>query len=413
MAFQARQSAVPNCARRDRRLDIRVGSVLNRYLKERAGYELELVVTAGPPENVSALLDPKRQIDLATIESSSDEAVQAAGITGLATVGHQYFFVIAPASSAVAEVRDLSGRVNPGVRPEGQPPTLGERVLEYYGLLEAPVAGGTAPAVTIVRPGRGSIRMAFEAGEMAAATRLQFLHADLVDGLLADGRYRLVPIRDHDALSRALPGTAADFIPAGAFGPERRIPAEPVPTLSVATLLVARSDLPGRVASDILNVVYDPRFARDIQQELTEDTGREVGDLSLHPAAAFFYSRNELVTSERLGRVSFVVSAIAAVFTAMQFITRMRERDRRKSRRRLLERELERLGGLRWRLADADGGTGRELLQEADALLEAAERDAAADKLDAEGIQSVRSLHAACWRAWQTRTSSTVPPASA
>ena len=33
-------------------------------------------------------------------------------------------------------------------------------------------------------------------------------------------------------------------------------------------LLVARRDLPGRVVRDILEVIYDPRFARDLQSDL-------------------------------------------------------------------------------------------------------------------------------------------------
>ena len=35
----------------------KLGVTLNRYLKEKAGYELELIATAGVPENVGALLD--------------------------------------------------------------------------------------------------------------------------------------------------------------------------------------------------------------------------------------------------------------------------------------------------------------------------------------------------------------------
>ena len=69
----------------------------------------------------------------------------------------------------------------------------------------------------------------FEAGHMTATTRTQFLQSDLIDGILKDGNYRLVPIRDHEALARALPGTEPGFILAGVYGPERRTPPEPVP----------------------------------------------------------------------------------------------------------------------------------------------------------------------------------------
>jgi TRAP-type uncharacterized transport system substrate-binding protein len=383
----------------------RLGTILNRYLKEKAGYELELVATAGVPENIGALLDPARQIDLATTESSSDEAAKAEGVYGLAAVGRLYFFVIVPETSTVREIRDLAGAINPGVRAAGQAPTLGERVLEYYGLLASPsTPRGKVPAVSVVRPARGSMLTDFETGHMEAATRTQFLHSDLIEDVLREGKYRLVPIRDHEALARSLPGTEPGVIPAGAYGPERRIPPDPVPTLAAAALLVARRDLPGRVARDILDVVYDPRFARDIQHEITEESGRKVGDLPLHPAAEIFYHRNDLLTSDRMGRLTFVAWIIGAAVAVTQFVSRFRRNEHKKARRRLLASELEKLKAIRQRIDECPDATqARGLIAEADDLLSSAEQDAAADLLDAEGIQSLRSLHGICWRALQHR----------
>jgi hypothetical protein len=194
------------------------------------------------------------------------------------------------------------------------------------------VSGGTGAGtdtggVTVVRPKQGNVTD-FESGHMIAATRTQFLHAGLIEEILKGGGYRLVPIRDHEALARSIPGTKAGFIPAGLYGPGRRLPPEPVPTLTVTQLLVARGDLPGRVVRDILEVIYHPRFARDLQYEVSEDSGRVVGGLPLHPAADFSYHRNDLVTAERLGRFSLVASAIAALVATIQFMTRLRRRVR-------------------------------------------------------------------------------------
>jgi hypothetical protein len=100
--------------------------------------------------------------------------------------------------------------------------------------------------------------------------------------------------------------------------------------LMVTQLLVARGDLPGRVVRDILDVIYHPRFARDLQYEIREDSGRIVGGLPLHPAADFYYHRNDLVTAERLGRFSLVASAIAALVATIQFMTRLRRRAARR-----------------------------------------------------------------------------------
>jgi TRAP-type uncharacterized transport system substrate-binding protein len=383
----------------------RVGEALNRHLMARSGYELELVATAGVPENVAALLDPTLQIDLATIESSSDEAVTASGIYGLAAIGRQYFFVIVPDDSPVGEIRDLRGPVNPGVRGPGQAPTLGEKVLEYYGLLAAAGQGASSP-VAIVRPLSGGLRRDFDAGHMTAATRTQFLHSDLVDDLLVTGGFRLVAIRDHEALARALPGTEAGTIPAGVYGPARRLPVEPVPTLTVSTLLVARGDVPGRVVRDVLEVIYDPRFGREIRSEITEQAGRRVGGLPLHPAADLFYRRDDLVTSDRIGRATFVASILGAIAAVTQFALRFRQAERRRVRRRMLESELDKLNALRRGIETAPTlVAARALASEADDLLTAAEREAASERLDAEGVESLRSVHALCSRALQQRMS--------
>jgi len=376
----------------------RVGTILNRYLLSKAGYELELVSTASPG-NTGALLDPTQRIDLATINSADEEAPKVDGLLGLAALETQYFFVIVPNESPAKEFRELAGAVNPGVRGPDQPPTLGERVLDYYGLTTA-APGTSAAPVTVVRPVLGSNVADFEAGNMAAATRTQFLYGDLIERIFAQGHYRLVPVRDHEALARAIPGTRAGFVPAGLYGPGRRIPAEPVPTLTVTLLLVARGDLPGRVVHDILEVVYDPRFARDLQSDLTEDWGRKVAGLPLHPAAEIYYHRNDLVTSDRLGRVSFVASGIAAIAAAIQFLARYRRNERVRHRRRLLGSELSRLQEIRHRIDEStDRAEAQALIREADDLLSKAEHDAAAELLDASAIASLRSVHEGCWRA--------------
>ena len=48
----------------------------------------------------------------------------------------------------------------------------------------------------------------------------------------------------------------------------------------------------------------------------------------------------------------------------------------------------------------------QSLIREADDLLYDAEQDAAADLLDTDGIQSLRSLHQVCWRAVEHRRDS-------
>ena len=389
----------------------RVGEALNRYLRTNAGYELELLVTSSPG-NVKSLLRETDPIDLATINSADDEAVKAEGLYGLAALELQHFLVIVANENPVQDFRDLAGPVNPGVRDGDDPPTLGERVLDYYGMLAA-APDGSPPAVTVVRPQGGNLQD-LESGHNVATTRTQFLRSDLIERMLRTGRYRLLPIRDHQALAALLPGTTAAVIPPGLYGPGRRIPPAPVPTIAVRQLLVARADVPGRVVRDILDVVYSPRFQRDVQYTLTEESGRDVAGLTLHPAAEIFYHRNDAITSDRLGRLSFVASAIAGLFAVMQFVSRYRRDDRVRRRRELLAGELARLQAIRQRIEEsAASNTARDALREADDLLSDAERDAAAGLLDAEGIQALRSLHRVSRHATERRLATmgdTSPP---
>ena len=389
----------------------RIGTVLNRYLEEKSGYQLELLATAAPG-NIGALLDRTERIDLATINSADDDAAKAPGVVALAALEPQYFMVLVPNASPVHEFRDLAGAVNPGARQPGQPATLGERVLEYYGLTAA-AADVSAPRVTIVRP-KGGMAADFGAGLMTAVSRTQTLHSDLIEGLVSSGGYRLVPLRDHEALAKSIPGTRPGFIPSGLYGPDRRLPPEPVPTITTTQLLVARADLPGRVVRDLLEAIYDPRFARDLQYDLSEQNGRAVASLLLHPAADIYYHRNDLLTSDRLGRLSFVASCFAALAAALQFVIRYRRNEQVKGRSRLLQVELAKLDAIRQRVeASPDAREAHQLMREAHDLLSDAERDAAAGLLDAHGIESLRSLHHVCWLSMQQRSPDREVPASA
>jgi hypothetical protein len=142
-----------------------------------------------------------------------------------------------------------------------------------------------------------------------------------------------------------------------------------------------------------------------------------VGGLPLHPAADIYYRRNDQVTSDRIGRITFLASIVAATFTAVQFVRGFRRNDRRQRRRRLLAAELGKLDAIRHRIESAGPAAARALVAEADDLLSSAEQDAAADLLDADGIQSLRSLHGLCWRALQDRRTGTatmaLPPDAA
>jgi hypothetical protein len=195
----------------------RVAETLSRHLAARSGYELELVGDAVPGSGIQKLRRGDDAVDLA-MASSADEVGGVEGVVGLARLDSQFFFVVVPNDSAVREIRDLAGPVNPGAREGDARPTLGERVLDYYGLIGSSADGG-AGRVSVVRPEKGNVAD-FEAGRMVAATRTPDLSSaeilireadDLLSRAELDGAAELLDVEGlrslrslHQVCSRAL-----------------------------------------------------------------------------------------------------------------------------------------------------------------------------------------------------------------
>jgi hypothetical protein len=158
------------------------------------------------------------------------------------------------------------------------------------------------------------------------------------------------------------------------------------------------------VVRDILAIVYDPSFLREVGYDVSEQSGQELAGWPVHTAAQAFYHRNDPVTADRLGRLSFVASVVAALFAIPPVVTHFRRQERIRRQRRRLAAELAALQSIRARIdAAADLSAAESLIREADDLLSRAELDGAEELLDVEGLASLRSLHQVCWRALEHR----------
>jgi len=66
---------------------------------------------------------------------------------------------------------------------------------------------------------------------------------------------------------------------------------------------------------------------------------------------------------------------------------------------------MDKLRSIRRRIdEEPDAAEAHALMAEADGILSRAEQDAAADLLESEGVQALRSLHGICWRALEVRS---------
>jgi hypothetical protein len=101
---------------------------------------------------------------------------------------------------------------------------------------------------------------------------------------------------------------------------------------------------------DILAIVYDASFLREVGYDVTEQSGRELAGWPLHPAAEAFYHRNDPVTADRVGRLSFVASVVAALFAIPPVVAHFGRREQIRRQRRRLAGELSALQSIRARI---------------------------------------------------------------
>ena len=248
----------------------RVGEALSRSLKTSAGYELELVETTSPG-NVDSRLSATERIDLATaLPSADDEAVRVLVWrvrTRWRWKALEHFSVVV-ANDDPGQGRPASPRAacNPGIRPAERPADArrARARLRRHARHRSRRLGRAGP--TVARPDRGNLQD-LDSGHNIATTRTQFLssasHRPHDCGPAAIGACRFATIRRSRPCCPAR--SQAPFSP-GLYGPRT-----PRPRRNRSRTIAGPGSCswpgptsPGRVVRDILEVVYSPRFERDV-----------------------------------------------------------------------------------------------------------------------------------------------------
>lgn len=158
--------------------------------------------------------------------------------------------------------------------------------------------------------------------------------AAVVERLVEDGGYRLLPVPWAEGLRGRLPGLVPATIPAGTYGiAPAPVPPVDLPTVGARLLLVARADLPAPVVADLLDTVADGAFRRRAGTPVLEPAALLAApELPLHAGVDLWISRREpLLTSGDLEWIESLRSLLASVGVAAFFAWRWwrgRARDR-------------------------------------------------------------------------------------
>ena len=361
------------------------GRALAEVLERRHSYSLEVVETQGSLENIRRLRNG--EVDFALIQGGLPEDME--GLQGVAALDMQFAHIIAPSDASTEGFRDLSGR-RVGVGPEdGGSAVLARQIFSFFSFGAPPV---------LVYDHNADLEQAFLDDEIDAAFLVYSLFSPAVEKLLSTGWYKLIPLRESQAVSSYLYGVSTENIPHSLYGPDRMIPLAltgDIPTVGVKTLLVSRPDVTPRVVRAVLDALYSVDFRRTAHlPDLNEGWGRNIREFTLHAAAEKYYTRNEPVSSDRFEIASFFLAGLIGLVSAVSYISHRRQRIVVAHRRRAILPYFEKLLALR-QDAEAldDPDTLMTLAHEMMATQRKAERAWLRGKLDTEHMENLYSVY--------------------
>ncbi len=293
----------------------RLGNLFKKEMQRERHQRLDLRITSGTLENIGLLRSG--DVDFALIQGGVQESANLnfKSIAAVAALGWQYVHILVPNNSTIHEFKDLSGKkVSLGPAQSGSA-ALGKLVFEYF-----PPSSRINLLYTEIQDAEND----FKSGNIEALFAIYDFYSPLLRSLMETGRYRLVPIHEAEAIAQGIPGCFASAIPHSMYGPDRNIPSPQLGqfgTLKVRTLLVCRNSISPFVVQAFLTTLYSARFVKLSRlPELTEDEGRRVFDLPLHPAADRYYRRNDPVTADKYEIGSAFLALLVFVSSVLGYI---------------------------------------------------------------------------------------------
>ncbi len=212
-----------------------------RYAAELARYGIEVVLqpTRGSLDNLRALRDPKREVDLGFVQGGASEAARTVdeqhGGVPLESLGSLFYeplwvFTRGPAPLAdLAALRSL--RVNLGARGSGTPGLM-RKLLDANGIDRDSLRASNLDLTPAV--------VALLGGEIDALAFTSAPESPIVQMLLQTPGVRLLDFPQAEAYARRFPFLSPVVLPRGVADLARDVPPRDVPLIATTTSLLAR-----------------------------------------------------------------------------------------------------------------------------------------------------------------------------
>jgi len=344
---------------------------LASLLKSDSPQHIQVLETAGSLENLTLLKEG--QIEFALIQSgiAVDDDVLA-----IASIAEQYVHLLVETGSPIKSLRQardenaLVGIGNPGSGTLD----LGKRIFEYFPMRTSAV--------------RLSHHSHLEDDQKPQVFfSVYSLHAPLMEKLLSDGSFDLLPISMNLSMAQHVPGCYPAEMPPYLYGKGRTIPAQPIPTLKVKTLLVTRASTDAAKVRHLLNVIYASKHSEFV--EITEAEGSRGYGVQLHPAAISYYHRNDPISADKFEIGGVLLAVLIFIASAFQYGTE-KVNARKLTRKRLRIRPyFKQLLELNRAIAGASAQELEGILEKISIIQGEAEAEWLDDRLDTEHMENL------------------------
>jgi TRAP-type uncharacterized transport system substrate-binding protein len=248
----------------------------------RAGVEVRLVPTAGSPENLALLLDPRSGVSVGLLQGGTPGAAGSSNLESLGTVFYEPVWMFHKRGlRSAGNASDLRGR-RIAVGPVGS----GTRQLALELLKRNEIDDGVSEFLPLAPQAAGETLLA---GEIDAAVIVSAWGAPIVQKLLADGRVELSSFPRADAYVALYPFLNKVVVPRGVGDLARDLPPADLTLFAPKASLIVRKDLHPAIQYLLLNAATHIHSKQALFQHANQFPAAEAVDVPLSSEALQFY----------------------------------------------------------------------------------------------------------------------------
>jgi TRAP-type uncharacterized transport system substrate-binding protein len=247
-----------------------------------SGVKVRLVTTAGSPENLALLRDPRSGVNVSLLRGGASGAIGAHELESLGTIGYQPLWLFQRRglrqSSGFPALRGLKISIGPIGSGTW---TLARQLLKLNGIDER-----VSELLTLMPEAAVEKLLA---GEIDAMLTLNAWEAPVVQRLVSDERIEIANFQRADAYAALYPFLNKVVVPRGIADLAKDLPPTDVYLIAPKTSLVIRKDLHSAIQYLLLDAAVELHSEPGIFQHANQFPAAESIDLPLSSEARQFY----------------------------------------------------------------------------------------------------------------------------